>query len=92
MTEPKPTLELVGAELRQIAGHLESVAAHVCVAAKALEAQDADADVDVATVLRVSVSSLLYSQTRRLARLASKCDGRPDDDADDDLDDDEVQP
>jgi hypothetical protein len=37
----------------------------------------------------VSVSGLLYSQTRRLARLASKCDGRPvessgEEDADDD--------
>ena len=28
-------------------------------------------------MLRTSVSVLLYSQTRRLARLASKCDGKP---------------
>jgi hypothetical protein len=77
MTESKPTLEAVGAELRSVVKHLESVASHVTVCRRALESQDADDDIDIAAVLRVSVVSLLFSQTQRLARLAAKCDGRP---------------
>ena len=93
MTDPKPTLEAVGAELRSVVRHLESVAAHATVCRKALESQDADDDTDIAAVLRVSVVGLLFSQTRRLARLAAKCDGRPvelfgEEDPDDDEDDD----
>ncbi|MDB6082138.1 MAG: hypothetical protein JWN43_19 [Gammaproteobacteria bacterium] len=89
MTDPKLTLEAVGAELRSVVKHLESVASHVTVCRKALESQNADDDTDIAAVLRVSVWGLLFSQTRRLA---SRCDGRPvelfgEEDPDDDEDD-----
>src|SRR5258708_4544632 len=79
MADPKlkPTLEDVAAELRNTVQHLESAASHVTVCRRALEAQDADDDIDIAAVLRTSVGNLLFSQTRRLARLASRCDGRP---------------
>jgi hypothetical protein len=94
MTDPRPTLDAVGAELRSVVRQLESVASHVTVCRKALESQDADDDTDIAAVLRVSVWGLLFSQTRRLARLASRCDGRPvellgeeDPDDEDDIDD-----
>jgi hypothetical protein len=92
MTDPKPTLEAVGGELRSVVKYLESVASHVTVCRKALESHNADDDTDIAAVLRVSVWGLLFSQTRRLARLASRCDGRPvelfgEEDPDDDEDD-----
>jgi len=77
MTDPKPTLEAVAGELRSVVTHLESVASHVTVCHRALEEQSSDDDTDVATVLRVTVGVLLFSQTQRLARLASRCDGRP---------------
>jgi len=84
MTDPKLTMDAVGAELRSVVTHLESVASHVTTCRLALEAQSSDDDIDVANVLRASVGVLLHSQTRRLARLASRCDGKPVDDDDDD--------
>jgi hypothetical protein len=91
MTNPKLTLDTVGAELRSVVKYLESLASHVTVCRKALESQNAEEDSDIATVLRVSVGSLLFSQTQRLARLASKCDGKPVDlfGAEGDVDDDD---
>jgi len=84
MTDPKPTLEAVAGELRSVVTHLESVASHVTVCHRALEEQSSDDDTDVATVLRITVGGLLDRQTRQLARLASRCDGKPVDDNDDD--------
>ena len=72
-----PTLPEIGAELRSVVKRLSTVASHVVVAIKALEHQAADDDVDVAVVLRQTVSASLYSQTQRLSRLAARCDGKP---------------
>jgi hypothetical protein len=81
-----PTPQEIGAELRSVVKHLDVVASHVRVCATMLEAQNADDDVDAVVVLRQTVGGSLYGQTRRLARLASRCDGLP---ADEDyLDDD----
>jgi len=89
MTDPKPTPEAIGAELRNVAKYLESVASHVTVCRKALESQNADDDIDIAFVLRVTVGVLLDRQIRRLARLASKCDGKPVESLDEDDEDDD---
>jgi hypothetical protein len=81
MSDPTtPTLPEIGAELRSVVKYLNTVASHVIVCTKALEHQAAEADTDVALVLRVTVGASLYSQTQRIARLASRCDGLPVDD------------
>ena len=78
MSDPNtPTLPEIGQELRSVVKHLEVVASHVRVCAGMLEAQDADNDRDVVVVLKQTVGTSLYSQTRRLARLAHRCDGLP---------------
>ena len=75
-----PALPGIGKELRSVVKHLEVVASHVRICARMLEAQNADDDGDAVVVLRQTVGGSLYSQTRRLARLASRCDGKPADD------------
>ncbi len=78
MTESTaPTLPEIGAELRRTVKHLEVLASHVRVCVGMLQVQDADNDRDVVVVLRQTVGTSLYSQTRRLARLAARCDGQP---------------
>ncbi len=72
-----PTLQSIGTELRAVVQRFEVLAAHVRVCATMLEAQSADNDRDAGVVLRETVGTSIYSQTRRLARLAARCDGQP---------------
>lgn len=83
-----PTLPVIGAALRSVVLHLHVVASHIVVCTKALEHQAADDDIDVVVVLRQTVGTSLFSQTSRLSRLASRCDGLPPDDEDMEEDDD----
>src|ERR1700732_3284664 len=61
-TSTIPTLPGIAAELRTVHQHITLVMSLVLVSTGALEAQNADNDIEVAMVLKRSVATLLYNQ------------------------------
>jgi hypothetical protein len=69
-----PTLPGIGADLRNIQQQLTLVMSLVIVSTGALEAQNADNDLEIAMVLKRSVAPALYNQIERIAALAARCE------------------
>ena len=69
-----PTPQGIAADLRNIHRDLTLVMSLVIVSSGALEAQNADNDIDVAMVLKRSVAPALYNQIERIAALAARCE------------------